>query len=413
MSASARPRLLVSTSTFPRWVGDTEPSFVYELARRLTDRFEVHVLAPHSAGAKQAECMEGLSVHRYRYAPVQFERLAYQGGLVANLRRNPILYGLIPSFFIAQAVALRRLTTRHDFSVIHAHWLVPQGLIGLMGMRRRPRTPMLVTSHGGDLFGLRQPGMAAVKRLVLQRSDAVTVVSDAMKSEVHRIAPATKVRVVPMGVDLVGRFIPPARASGRRDSTVLFVGRLVEKKGVDVLLRALAKVLGEGLRAHLIVVGDGPNRLPLEKLADGLGISGAVQFMGALPPSDLPRLYQDAKVTVVPSIVASDGDTEGLGLVTIEAMGCGCPVIVSDLPAIRDVAASGANARVVAPGNVGHLASALMAVLKNSREAERMAEVARRRVVERYDWEVISRRYGEILESLLVGEPCDAIERNR
>ena len=88
MSTSApRTSILVLTSTFPRWKGDVEPPFVHELARRLTDSFDVHVLAPHAPGSKCHEILDGVHVHRFRYGPAILERLAYQGGILANLKK--------------------------------------------------------------------------------------------------------------------------------------------------------------------------------------------------------------------------------------------------------------------------------------------------------------------------------------
>ena len=105
MADGPRPRLLVLASTYPRWQGDAEPGFVHQLARRLVGAFDVAVLCPHAAGAPTDEEMDGVRVKRYRYAPSRFETLVNDGGIVTNLRRNPVKWLLVPGFLLGQFVA--------------------------------------------------------------------------------------------------------------------------------------------------------------------------------------------------------------------------------------------------------------------------------------------------------------------
>lgn len=393
-------RILVTTSTFPRWANDPNPPFVFELARRLAGRFEVHVLAPHAEGLALCERLDGLVVHRYRYAPSRWERLAYQGGILESLKQNRLYYVLVPSFVLSQMVAIRRLQRQFHFSAIHAHWLLPQGLAALLAIGRHG-PPVLVTSHGADLFGLRQPGMSALKRWVLTRSAAVTVVSAPMRAEVSRLAPVVEADIIPMGTDLEGCFVPPPAGRAREAGMVLFVGRLVEKKGVDVLLRAFADAHRKTPDLRLAVVGEGPQRPGLERLVAELQLAGSVRFFGALPQSELPALYRRATLAIVPSVVAAGGDQEGLGLVVVEAMGCACPVIASDLPGIRDVAREAETARLVSPGDPTALAAAILALIRDPEQCHGLARSARHYVERRFDWSVIGQRYGRLLGKLI------------
>ncbi len=132
MKQNTAPRtILVLASTFPRWKDDVEPPFVYELCRRLSKTFSVHVLAPHASGAAVEDQMEGIRVTRYRYFFSRWENLAFHGGILANLKQNPLRYALVPFFIMAQLVVLIRLLNRCQFDCIHAHWLIPQGLIAI------------------------------------------------------------------------------------------------------------------------------------------------------------------------------------------------------------------------------------------------------------------------------------------
>ncbi|MDT8410302.1 MAG: glycosyltransferase, partial [Wenzhouxiangellaceae bacterium] len=203
-------RLLVLSSTYPRSEHDPEPGFVHELARRLTDAFEVRVIGPHATGAALREQMDGVDITRFRYAPSKLETLVNDGGIVTNLKRNPIKWLLVPAFLFAQTWTTWQTIRTWRPDVIHAHWLIPQGLIvALLGRVSRKVPPFLVTSHGADLFALRFWPMPAVKRFVTRRAAAVTVVSQAMLKALEEQGISTEnATVQPMGVDLTERYVP-------------------------------------------------------------------------------------------------------------------------------------------------------------------------------------------------------------
>ena len=393
-------RILITTSTFPRWANDPNPPFVFELARRLAGRFEVHVLAPHAEGLAPSERLDGLVVHRYRYAPSRWEQLAYHGGILESLKQNRLRYALVPLFVLGQAAAIRRLQRRFQFAAIHAHWLLPQGLAALLAAGRSG-PPALVTCHGADLFSLRQPGMPGLKRWVLTRSAAVTVVSGAMRTEIHRLDSAVEAEVIPMGTDLATRFTPPPAGQARDPATLLFVGRLVEKKGVHVLLQAFSEVRRRLPDARLLIVGEGPGRADLERMTSELQLTRSVSFLGPRPQAELPACYRRATLAIVPSVVAPGGDQEGLGLVIVEAMGCTCPVVASDLPAIRDLARQNETARLVPPGDPVALASAIVALIGDPQRRQRLAQAARLHVERDFDWAVVVQRYRRLIERLI------------
>ena len=164
------PTLLVLASTYPRWADDHEPGFVHELAKRLTDRFHVIAVVPSSPGAAAREILDGVEVIRYRYAPRRLETLVNNGGIATNLHRSPWKWLLVPGFLLGQYLAAKQLLKRRRIDVIHAHWLIPQGLIAHR-LKRRTGIPYLVTSHGGDLFGLRGHVLNAMKCRVAASSE--------------------------------------------------------------------------------------------------------------------------------------------------------------------------------------------------------------------------------------------------
>lgn len=391
-----RPRLLVIASTYPRWRGDSLPPFVHELARRLTPQFEVHVLVPHTSGAATREELDGVEVHRFHYLPARFETLAYSGGMLPGLRRRPWRLLALPLFLMAEWWAALRLLRRQRFAAIHAHWLLPHGLIALMaralcGYRLR----LVCTSHGADLYGLKGRFARSLQRRVIRGSTHVTVVSRAMLDTVRSdLGDSGNCSVLPMGVDTRTRFVPPAAGAPR--SGILFVGRLADKKGVMVLLEAMAR-LRDLPEARLRIIGTGAEEAHLRRQASALDLGASVQFMGAVANPELPGWFQQSMVLAFPSIVTPYGDQEGLGLVPVESLACGCPVVASDLPAVRDVIRDGETGLLTPPGDADRLAETLRRLLRDPALGARLARQGRDYVQEHFDWEGIAQRYAALL----------------
>jgi glycosyltransferase involved in cell wall biosynthesis len=386
-----RLRLLVLTSTYPRWAGDPEPGFVHELSRRLTDTFDVRVIGPHAAGALVRERLDGVDIHRYRYAPVALETLVNHGGILTNLKRSIWKWLLVPTFLAGQYLALRKALREFRPQVIHAHWLLPQGLIAALG---RQDVPLVATSHGADLFGLRGKWFARLRRWVVPRISVVTLVSEAMRQRLLAEQPHANALVMSMGVDVRERFVPAAVE--RNPAELLFVGRLVEKKGLHHLLHALPQVIAECPGARLTIAGFGPERERLERIVAELDLKAHVDFVGAMPQASLPALYQRAAIFVAPFIEADDGDQEGLGLVVAEAMACGCPVIVGNVPATQDLVDASSGIRVPASDHA-QLARAIVALLSDDEERARISGHARAHVEQRYSWDAVAERYSRLL----------------
>ena len=389
----AKPRLIVLASTYPRWKNEHEPSFVHALAQRLTDRFDVIAVVPHAPGSARHEVLDGVTVSRYRYAPQALETLVNDGGIAANLRNFPWKWVLLPSFIAMQWWEARRLRTRD--TVIHAHWLIPQGIVARVLAR-----PFVVTSHGADVFSLLGELASSAKRFAVRGARSVTVVSEAMVSPLLELGALTVPQVMPMGVDLSSTFVPDAQVV-REAAHLLFVGRLVEKKGVDVLLRAMRLVLSKHPGARLTIIGHGPLEGSLRELAADLSLTEKVAFAGPLPQADLVPFYRRASAFVGPFRQAASGDQEGLGLVMVEALGCGCPIVASDLPATRDVLMGTPGCLMVPPEDAEKLADAIVSVLDDPVLAAKRAEDGVHIMRERFDWVTVARGYADVIESAM------------
>jgi glycosyltransferase involved in cell wall biosynthesis len=218
-----------------------------------------------------------------------------------------------------------------------------------------------------------------------------------MREEATRIGlapPSTE--VVPMGTDLRGRFVASEAVERSRDM-LLFVGRLVPKKGLTYLLEAMPLVLARRPDAVLEIAGFGPERAALERQVSRLGIGDSIRFLGALPQQALPELYRRATVFVAPFVRDASGDQEGLPVALMEAIGCGCPAVVGDVAGVHDLLGDEARRIAVDPRDREALASAVLEALVQPQAAWARALALREAAAERVDWDRVSARYAAVI----------------
>ncbi len=348
----------------------------------------------------ESEKKNNITVHRFRYFLPAFQTLAYEGGILANLKRNKLNYLLIPLFILFQLLSLYRLNKKIKYDVVHAHWIIPQGLTAVLARTiSNHKYKLLVTSHGGDLFALKGNLFRLIKSWIIQHADHITVVSEAMKSYCEKLdIDKNKITVCSMGVDLQFAFVKQVPFKNR--DGLIFVGRLVEKKGVRYLIEAMVLVSKRLPSIELVIVGDGPDRNYLESLVTDRKLQQHISFVGSVSNHQVPAYLNKAKIAVMPSVIASDGDQEGLGLVAVEAMGCGCVVVASDLPAVRDVIIDGNTGIMATPASSESLAEAIIKLTADDNLAENIADQGREYVLKKYDWQHIGNKYQDIIDNL-------------
>ena len=335
---------------------------------------------------------------RFKYCFEKWERLAYEGGIIANLKQAKWRYLLVPLFMVGQFSAIIQILRSKRIDVIHAHWIFPQGFMAVIArMLFAGYKPAIVcTSHGGDLFGLPGAMFLHLKRFVMKQVDKMTVVSEAMRNYAYMLGQGREIEVISMGVDTVETFTPSPSVERARYE-LLFVGRLVEKKGLRYLILAMPEILNQFHDSILIVAGTGPEEALLRELAQSIGVAAHIQFIGSVDNHLLPDLYRHASVFVAPSVVAKGGDQEGLGLVIVEALACECAVLASDLPAIRDVVIDGVTGSIARQGDSGDIARKAIELLGVPAKGRRMAQIGRRYVADRFDWKLVAARYEALL----------------
>ena len=400
-----KKNLLIVTSTFPRWKNDTDPPFVFELAKRLANHFTITVLTPNYTGSLSYENMEGISVHRFRYFLKSFEKLAGSEGILPTLKRNKLYYLLVPFFILAEFLALLQLIRKNKPDIIHAHWILPQGLIASL-VHKLTGVPFVLTTHGGDIYGLQGKFAAALKGYALKNASIVTVVSkDIQKTVKKKYGKDIQTEVISMGVDSSlfhpHKNDPEMRGKyGIKGPFLLYVGRLSEKKGVRYLLEAMPLVLKHFPDCKLLIVGTGELKRELGNLAESLDLikTGNVVFVGAVPNNELPSYFASADIFIGPSVVGAGGDTEGFGLTFVEAAMSGCIVVGTNVGGISDIIRNEETGFVVPEKNPQVIAEILVKIVQDPSQMSTLKHHAREQMIQKFDWKHITDQYADILK---------------
>jgi colanic acid/amylovoran biosynthesis glycosyltransferase len=297
---------------------------------------------------------------------------------------------------LGRAITLAHWIEQHRIGHLHAHFAsVPASTA--LAAHRLTGVPFSFTAHAVDLFG---PGvsLAGVAQKLRAARFAVTV-SDHGLRHLKRLEPSARLVRIYNGLDLAA--FPFATRTPETPPLVLGIGRLVEKKGFEDLVRACALLFRQGRDVRALVVGSGPLRRQLEELARELGIADVFHFAGALPREDVAPLYRRAAVVAVPSVVSSNGDREGLPTTLVEAMAAGAPVVATNSPGINELAHHERTSLLVREHDPPGLARAIRRILDEPVLANSLAQAARAEVEERFDVRKSAARLHELFAESL------------
>ncbi len=331
----------------------------------------------------------GIPVTRFRYAPKRIEDLTHDEMAADRAGRSLRYKAMAVTYVLAGIAASYRIARRRRYDVIHVHWPVPHALFGRAAQAGH-RAPVVSTFYSLELkLG---GGSKLMRRLVswaVTSPAEVVAISSATADALRTIAPVP-VEVIPYSLPIPAS---PERSRPRGEAFhLLFVGRLIERKGVHVLLRAVA-LLPPGREVRVIVCGDGPERPALEGLAASLGLADRCEFAGRVSDERLRQEYADADAFVLPAIVDARGDSEGLGVVLLEAMNSRVPVVASAIGGITDIVEDEVSGLLVPEGDERALAEALERLVRDDAFARRLGEAGFRRLGTHFSWDAIVPRW--------------------
>ncbi len=376
-------------TAFPRSPNDPITPWLVELVKRQQAAgLDVAVMAPAFRGGPALE-VTAVPVHRFRYAPCRLETLTHEQTVPDRLRSHPLSAALVPPYLAFGCVAAHRLG-REAVDVVHVHWPMPHALFGAAMRRGSGGRTALVCSYYSVEVNWVVRGMPWLRPFLawtIRTADAVTAISRSTARSVGDVVdrPVTVIPYAAALPDGLGSVSRPAVGDHAGPLRLLFVGRLVERKGVEVLVRALARVRHERA-AELIIVGAGDREGSIRRTAAIEGVSDHVHLTGFVDRECLEREYARCDVFVLPAVVDSRGDTEGLGVVLLEAMRFERPVIASAAGGIDDIVQDGVTGWLVPPGDSEALSRRILEVARDPARARQVAARGREVASRRFSW---------------------------
>jgi len=371
-------RLLVLTELFLPTKGGTAV-WAAEVYRRL-GRKELHIVTADVPGAGEIDSVHPNTIHRLRLERVEWLRpeslLMYWRLLVRSLG----------------------LALTHRFEAVHAFRALPEGLVAWFVARITFR-PLIIYAHGEELTTWGKGGKYRAMLFALRHADRVIANSEYTSEQLRSAGVAGEgILIIHPGVD-TDRFRPGLPCDDLRNRVgaghgaklIVSVGRLSRRKGFDQVITALPQLVASGIDAHYVVIGSGEDEIHLQELATSKGIQSRVHLLGHVPMDELPRWYNAADVFAMPNRDI-DGDTEGFGMVFVEAAACGRPVLAGIAGGTASAVENGVTGLRVDGASVDDVVQGLTNILGDEQFAALLGSNGLTRVRRAYSWEMVALR---------------------
>ena len=410
-------KVLVIGSVYPRFQEDAEvPWLRTSIAHLKKAGVEIQVLAPAYKGLKSHD-IDGTHVNRFRYAPASWEILTHEEGAPSKMASKPWLQLLAIPYIINGFFQCIRICRKWRPDVIHAHWPFPHAYIAL-GAAKLFKIPLVLNFHGAELLLIRKKKwVKPLLKFAIGQAQAIFANSSFTAGKIKALR-NVDVEWSPYGTTLEGASLPLASAADAASATpssggtpqrpephainnkfkILFVGRHIERKGICYLIEAAKYLPRDKFEIRIVGVGDLTEQLKQQAAAVNEGAE--IIFTGKLSPEDLANEYKTANVFTLPAIVDHKGDTEGLGVVLIEAMELGLPIVASNVGGIPDVVVDGESGILVPEKDPAALADAFKRLEADPTLIQKLLAGARNRIDKCFTWDGIIERQVEVYKRL-------------
>lgn len=399
-------RILLITSTYPRFLGDGVGSFIYSISKTLSDHGNIlYVIAPDNHKA-QYQWQDKVQVERIKYIkPRNLAKLGHGESLKSDIKLKWHSYILVSLFSIFTIIKIVTNPKYRTVDVIYAHWILPGGLIGSI-LSSLLNIPLVVHLHGSDVFvSEHYKVFRPFVKYILNSASKIIACSHDLANRMKNIGECD-IEVIPYGVD-IDIFFPDEKDKNHMESTqdqpkfITAVGRLVNKKGFKYLIMAAEKVIKICPQCGFQIIGDGDQRSELVELTNSLKLNKNVVFLGNIPWDQIPDILRKTDIFVLPSVIDEKGNVDGLPVVLLEAMSSGCAVIASKVAGVPDVITDGVNGILVEPKDYNRLSQAIISLITNDELRIRLGGSARNKIKLDYSWDIIVRHIERVLDSAI------------
>ncbi|MDE0684812.1 MAG: glycosyltransferase [Candidatus Poribacteria bacterium] len=403
------------THSYPRFLNDATAPFVESTAETLQKHgVDVTVLTPDTPKFARTKADHTVNLQTYRYFfPRRFQLLGYSNTLVNDCELKRYVYLLAPFMFLSAISHLFRLHHKYRFDVIHAQWLLPNGFIGAV-LCKVYKLPLVITMQGSDMFVAKQnPFFKWLAAWTLKQTAMVTSVTPTFLPELAALdVPEAKRCLIPNGVDpevfssASSKLLEKQSCKLRKylsipeDNLVIFaLGRIVLKKGFDVLIQVLPLVKEQYPSVTVIIGGDGTDLGRLKTLTKELGISENIRFPGTITRADVPTYFYLCDIFTLPAVFDPKGNVDGCPNVILEAMACGKSVVSSNISGIPGVVKNGETGILVKEKNVEKLTAALVDLLTDTEKREKFGRAGRERILNELTWDKIIEQFKDVYQN--------------
>ena len=389
-------KVLVIGSVYPRFQEDAEvPWLRTSIAHLKKAGVEIQVLAPAYKGLKSHD-IDGTHVNRFRYAPARWEILTHEEGAPSKMASKPWLQLLAIPYIINGFFQCIRICRKWRPDVIHAHWPFPHAYIAL-GAAKLFKIPLVLNFHGAELLLIRKKKwVKPLLKFAIGQAQAIFANSSFTAGKIKALR-NVDVEWSPYGTTLETSRLQGECRNGK--FKILFVGRHIERKGICYLIEAAKYLPRDKFEIRIVGVGDLTEQLKQQAAAVNEGAE--IIFTGKLSPEDLANEYKTANVFTLPAIVDHKGDTEGLGVVLIEAMELGLPIVASNVGGIPDVVVDGESGILVPEKDPVALANAFKRLEADPTLIQKLLAGARKRIDKCFTWDGIIERQVEVYKKVV------------
>jgi glycosyltransferase involved in cell wall biosynthesis len=395
-----KDRILVLTTSYPKYKGDTNGIFVHELNKRINKSFQLIVLAPWEKGLNEEEVMDDIIVIRHKQF-IWNINFAYGSDIMEKLKKNPFLFLVIPFFLFYQILALNKIVKKYQITKIHAHWIITSGLVAsLYKLLFNKKIKLMVTLLGADIWSFNKGWKKLLLKFSLKKINFITCQSKPLMTEILKLGfHHENIEVLPIGID-TEMFSPEKYDSNLKvqfnvkDTLLLFVGGLIERKGIMDLLNAMPEVIEHFPEIKLMIIGDGLLKEKIEQRIELLKLKENVLLLGKIENRKLPKYFATADIFILPSY------SEGFPLVVMEALSSGTIPIVSKLPVFTEDPYKEKLYKFVECGDIKSIENTLIEVIKNLKNNIYSKRLPRDFAQQNLNLEIISNKYISRLEYL-------------
>lgn len=383
-------------SVYPRFHEDPEVPWLRKTVNLLRESgHEIVIYAPSFKGVRSHQ-IDGCPVQRFRYFFAPWESLTHDEGAPNKIHKW--YYKVMILFYVFfGTLGLIRFHGKQRFDVLHVHWPAPHALFAYIA-KFFCKSKIVLSFYTADvMLTKRFHFVNNVLRFFIKRADRVMAISsfsaDLVKAIYNR-----PLSIVPYGTTVEPKVKKPDFTPSHR---ILSVGRMIERKGFSYLISAMPVIRKTWPDARLTIAGGGPIREQLLRLRSTLGLEDIVDLPGKIPQEALEKLFAGCQVFVLSSIVDSKGDTEGLGVVLLEAMSYFKPVIATNIGGITDIVLHDKTGLLVPQRDSQAIAEAVLEIFGDQTKAQRLAIDGYDYVQKHFSWPSVVKGFNDVYASLV------------